>query len=202
MKSILFFSDINNTITPAPFSSDTEYMAEIGLFVDNLEEIKRNFEAEKIFVSFSTSFLMNQYEVVEKIIKLINEQVSKKNINLELTTVFMKDCVLHFDDNDYSVCEKDSDDRCIQLGRHISELNSASNEVVWAGYADDQYPRNGSVARKLNFYNLTNYYNGFMPTCWGNKPNDDDVFVSSRPAIAGLNEAVGNFVLEKKHVKK
>ncbi len=200
MKAILFFSDINNTMTISPILSGTEYKKEIEFFVEKLNQIKEIYDASKVMISFSTSYRIGQFEKVRELLDLLFVQASENGLNLELSKVFMSDGELKFEGNynEFQIEEVKSGDRLVQLANHIKQLKKENVEVIWTGYADDNYPVHEHGEERLKNLGVNVFYNGFMPTVFGANVLDENVFVSSKPTIIGLNEAMGNFVLENK----
>ncbi len=204
MKAILFFSDFNNTMTASPFLSEGEYQKEIGFLVEKLDQIREFYDGEKMVISFSTSYQVSEYERIKKLVRLLFDQANDKGIDLQLSKIFMNDGELSFDNNykEYQIKTLVTGDRLVQLANHIKQLRERDVEVVWAGYADDGYPVNENGEERLKRLGVNVFFNGFMPTVWGANVLDENVFVSRKPSIMGLNEAIDNFVLENKCRRK
>jgi hypothetical protein len=199
MKSILFFTEIDRTLTSKTLSSK-EYDQELVQFINYLIELMQIYDADEIIISFITPYISyrDTEEMVNKF-QFVKERI-RLGMHVTLDKIFMPGCIIELSTGYNHDAEKANEfifnkKECLE--KYYQDLISKGKNIVWTGFAANNYPRSYKNGQ-FKLYNGEKPFNGFIP----NFPeyykfltgNCSQVFTSPQEGILGINHCLQDCV--------
>ena len=184
-KVALFACDIMDTITS--YSTGDELQKNYLKLIENLDCIRKKYEADELLISFLT------YDSdVDYLFRYVNQlKPYLTNNKIKLGNQYMRyGC---YDGNGNMLFSIDYLDKVDEIAKLISSLRQES-EVVWVGYADDHTNHLSILELRDIFGNERPYIYGFVPSKNKDTSINDFVSISNKYGVEGLNECIANYL--------